>query len=249
MIYKEQKGYSTLIVIIIFFLISAVGVAIFNLLLSEQKRIRSQIGTVNAFQIAEAGINYYRWHLAHDPDDYQDDTGGPGPYVHDYTDNVGNVIGQFSLDITPPPLGSTIATITSTGYLTANPNNKRSITVEMGIPAFSNFAVVANDVMRFGSGTVTYGPIHSNFGIRYDGVANGLITSSCTTYDDPDHSGGVEDCVHTHEPDPGLVFLGGTQFPAPVVDFNGVTADLAQMKIDAQAKIIRKQKPHTYKKR
>ena len=232
---NNQQGYSTLIIIILFFLASVVGVAAFDLLLSEQKRIRSQIGAVNAFQIAEAGINYYRWHLAHAPDDYQDDTGGPGPYVHDYTDNVGNVIGQFSLDITPPPLGSTIATIKSTGYLTTNPNNSRTITVEMGIPSFSNFAVVANDVMRFGVGTETFGPIHSNFGIRYDGVAHGLVTSSVTDYDDPDHSGANEDGVHTHEPDPNAVFLGGTQFPVPVVDFNGITADLAQMKVDAQA--------------
>src|SRR3989344_2317093 len=45
-----------------------------------------------AFHIAEAGINYYRWHLAHAPTDYQDGTGGPGPYIHDYKDKDGVVI-------------------------------------------------------------------------------------------------------------------------------------------------------------
>src|SRR3989344_7500956 len=57
----------------------------------------SRIATVKqnnelAFHVAEAGINYYRWHLAHAPTDYQDGTGGTGPYVHDYKDKDGVVI-------------------------------------------------------------------------------------------------------------------------------------------------------------
>ncbi len=34
-----------------------------------------------AFQIAEAGVDYYRWHLAHASQDFQDGTGKSGPYV------------------------------------------------------------------------------------------------------------------------------------------------------------------------
>ncbi|MEK7451489.1 MAG: hypothetical protein AAB643_01380, partial [Patescibacteria group bacterium] len=45
-----------------------------------------QLNRSTAFTIAEAGIEYYRWHLAHDSDDYQDGTGQPGPYTHDYYD-------------------------------------------------------------------------------------------------------------------------------------------------------------------
>src|SRR5258705_13297459 len=56
-------------------------------------------------EIAEAGIEYYRFRLAHDPNDFQDGTGVPGPYVHAYSDAGGNRIGEFSLDITPPTDG------------------------------------------------------------------------------------------------------------------------------------------------
>jgi len=122
---KNEKGYSTLIVIIILTLSVMVGIAGLDLALSQQKNVKIGINKKLAFQIAEAGVNYYQWHLAHDPDDYQDDTGGPGPYVHDYKNATGEIIGQFSLEITPPPLGSTITTIRSTGYSTANPNNKK----------------------------------------------------------------------------------------------------------------------------
>jgi hypothetical protein len=37
-----------------------------------------------ALNVAEAGIEYYRWHLAHGPEDYQDGTGHTGPYTHSY---------------------------------------------------------------------------------------------------------------------------------------------------------------------
>ncbi|MBI2065411.1 MAG: hypothetical protein HYT62_05190, partial [Candidatus Yanofskybacteria bacterium] len=38
----------------------------------------------SAFRIAESGIEYYRWHLAHAPLDFQDGTGQPGPYIHNF---------------------------------------------------------------------------------------------------------------------------------------------------------------------
>jgi hypothetical protein len=48
-----------------------------------------QVGSESALHIAEAGVNYYRWHLAHDPVDF---TGGTGE--HEYTDPEGNVVGN-----------------------------------------------------------------------------------------------------------------------------------------------------------
>ena len=46
-----------------------------------------------ALQIAEAGVNYYQWHLAQFPTDYKDGTGSAGPYVHAFQDKDGNNIG------------------------------------------------------------------------------------------------------------------------------------------------------------
>jgi type II secretory pathway pseudopilin PulG len=62
-----------------------------------------------ALQVAEAGIEYYRWHLAHDPTDFQDGTATSGPYAHNFYDAGGNAIGRFILTITPPPVGSFIS--------------------------------------------------------------------------------------------------------------------------------------------
>ncbi|MBM3261103.1 hypothetical protein FJY93_01655 [Candidatus Kaiserbacteria bacterium] len=210
------------------------------------KSSRLAIERERSLQIAEAGIDYYRWHLAHAPTDFQDGTGGPGPYVHSFKDKDGTVIGAFSLMITPPSLGSTLVEVQSTGSVLASSLVSRKVAVRFAKPSIAKYAVVANDVMRFGAGTVVFGPLHSNQGIRFDGFAHNLVTSAVASYDDPDHSGGNEFGVHTHvsptDPLPPAavpartdVFAIGRQFPVPALDFTGITADLAQMKTDAQA--------------
>ena len=130
---------------------------------------RRQVASERALNIAEAGIEYYRWHLAHDPDDYQDGTGGPGPYVHDYLDPQGASIGQFSLQIDPPSAGSTIVTIRSTGESSEFPTVRRTIKVQYGTPSFAEFAFLSNGSYWYGTGSVVNGKVHSNNGIRMDG--------------------------------------------------------------------------------
>ncbi len=226
--------------IAIFLISGLVTFSVINIKASRQTLNREQ-----AIQIAEAGIDYYRWHLAHAPQDYQDGTGGTGPYTHDFRDKIGNIIGQFTLNITPPPLGSSLVTIKSIGKVSVDANISRTVTTKLAKPSIVKYAVAANDVMRFGEGTEVFGPIHSNQGIRFDGFAHNIISSAVANYDDPDHSGSNEFGVHTHvfpidplppSPVPSRpdVFEAGRQFPVPAIDFVGITADLAQMKSDAQ---------------
>jgi type II secretory pathway pseudopilin PulG len=204
-----------------------------------------------AFQAAEAGIDYYRWHLAHYPADYKDGvaTTTNGPFVHSFNDKDGNPIGNYELTITPPPTGSTVVTIRSKGTVTDVPNLSRTLQTKLAIPSFAKYAVVANDIMRFGAGTEVFGPIHSNNGIRFDGTAHNVITSAKDKYIDTDVSSswyqfGVYTTVSPTElnqdstppttiPTRSDIFLAGRQFPVASVDFAGITSDLSQMKADA----------------
>ena len=257
MIQKQSKGQVLIQVIVIgtiatLMIGGLVGWAGVNLKLSRQALDRER-----SIQLAEAGIEYYRWHLAHAAADYQDGTGTTGPYIHAVNDKDGNVLGTFSLAITPPPVGSTKVTIASTGKTSTSSPVARTIKVEMAIPSLAKFAVVANDNMRFGEGTEVFGPVHSNGGIRFDGLVHNAVTSAQGSYDDPDHTGGNEFGVHTHvNPPPGNgvdntfrgaeappsavaarsdVFEAGRQFPVPATDFTGLTSDLSQIKSNAQA--------------
>lgn len=242
---KKQQG-QVLIQIIIFGTIAILifggltGWASVNIKVSKREFYREL-----AIQIAEAGIDYYRWHLAHAPEDFQDGTGLPGPYTHIYYDKDGNPIGQFILTITAPPVGSTLVNISSEGRVDADPNVKRIITVQMGIPSWAKYSYVSNSYVWFGVTEPVVGLLHSNVGVRVDSSATNLVTSAVATYNDPDHGGANEFGVHTHKsptdplppapvPNRSDVFMAGRQFPVPAVDFAGLSADLSQLKTDAQ---------------
>jgi hypothetical protein len=167
------------------------------------KSARLFVWREKAFQIAEAGVEYYRWHLAHAPQDFQDGTGAPGPYVHPYKDKDSEVIGSFTLTITPPIIGSTIVTVISEGKISEDASISRKIEAKLAIPSLAKYAFVANSAMRFGKGTEVFGPIHSNDGIRFDGLAHNIVTSAKSDYDDADHLGNNEFAVHTHRNLPG----------------------------------------------
>src|SRR3989344_4802115 len=244
----KQRGFM-LIGLLVFASIAIVIITAFVGLAGSTLRLARYVAERElAVQIAEAGVDYYRWHLAHDPGDYQDGTGASGPYAHVFYNKAGEHIGDFILTITPPAIGSTIVTVESEGRIATTSIGSaitRTVRTRLAIPSFAKYAVVANDVMRFGAGTEIFGPVHSNNGIRFDGLAHNLVSSSRTSYDDPDHTGGNEFGVHTHvsptDPLPPStppvrtdVFEVGRIFPVPAVDFAGITSDLANMKADAQ---------------
>ncbi len=255
--YSNKKG-QVLVQVIVF---STIAVLLISALIGwasvNIKSARQSVDRERAIQLAEAGIDYYRWHLAHAQSDYKDGTGAAGPYVHTVKYDDGTVAGQFSLSVSPPATGTTKVIIQSTGTASSAPTISRKITVQLAIPSLAKYAVVANDNMRFGEGTEVFGPVHANGGIRFDGLAHNIISSAQATYDDPDHSGGSEFGVHTHvsaPPGSGVVdtfrsaeappnavptrsdvFQAGRQFPVPATDFVGLTTNLAQIKTDAQA--------------
>lgn len=254
---KKKNGFLIIIVLVfasiaIAAIIGLVSFTNINIMLARRAVVSEQ-----AFQLAEAGLEYYRWHLAHNQTDFTDG-GGAFPHLHDFFDRNGNLIGQYELTITAPITGSTLVGMKSTGIPLANPAVRRTVTSSLGKPSFARYALVSNSDMRFGQGTLVIGPTHSNGGIRFDGVAQNLVTSGVTSYNDPDHTGNNEFGVHTHvnaPPGSGVndtfraseapptnpvpnrpdVFLAGRRFPVPTVNFAGITADFTNLKSLAQS--------------
>lgn len=247
---KNQKNRGLVLVQVLVFAVVAVvtltgliGWAGANIKASRESFYREQ-----AFEIAEAGIEYYRWHLAHNPTDFQDGTGASGPYIHAYYDKDGVRIGQFELTITSPPVGSTIVDVKSKGLVDSYPSVYRKIEAKFAKPSFAKYAFVTNTDVAYGNGDIVYGPIHTNGGVAFYGtaIAYNTVSSALTTYNDPDHSGSNEWAVHTHKapvdplpptalPTRSDVFTAGRFLPVPVVDFNGITSDLSSIKTNAQA--------------
>jgi len=210
-----------------------------------QSSVRS-LNKLRAFSIAEAGIEYYKWHLAHAPEDFEDGTGKPGPYVHNYYDDAGNLIGTFTLAITPPPPGSTAVVIKSSGNVAADSSITKIITVEMAIPSFAQDAwALGSSFVEFGSAAQVYGIVQSNAGIDFDGTAHNVVKSALTTTTDP-YTGKTEWAVFTDGPpaDPQpptalptnqTVFMAGRSVGVPAIDFQGLTEDLSSIMAQAEA--------------
>jgi type II secretory pathway pseudopilin PulG len=245
--YPTNKGLILINVLVFAVIAVTVTLALTNWAISILRSTRQLTAREQAFQIAEAGIDYYRWHLAHDGRDFTDGNGdsASGPFTHDFKDKDGNVIGQFALTITEPPTGSTVVTVKSKGTVLEDPLVSRTIQVKLSIPSLAKYSIVANDTMRFGVGTEIFGAVHSNYGIRFDGVAHNLITSSKDTYVDTDvglgEKFGVYTAVTPADPaPPGIpptrpdIFAAGRQFPVSVIDFIGMTSDLSGIKTAAQ---------------
>lgn len=180
---QQQAGFMIMYEVLIIFVFSLVMLAAISYAAIQLRVVRSTVAREQAFHIAEAGINYYQWRLAHYPTDYQNGTGLPGPYVIDYIDkNTNQTIGQFSLNITPPGIGSTVVTIESTGYTLANPGTKRTITTRYGIPSLAKYGFLTNSDVWIGNSESVSGEMHANGGIRFDGTGNAPIQSARTTY-------------------------------------------------------------------
>ncbi|MFZ2187176.1 MAG: pilus assembly PilX N-terminal domain-containing protein [Candidatus Moraniibacteriota bacterium] len=253
---KKLSGSALVFALIIMTAVAIVLTSVLAFITSQTKYSLRVQAREQAFQIAESGIHFYRWYLAHQVEgrtaqQVQDfwTSGSPygvgTAYEAEYVDPAGSAVGKYRITVTPPELGSTVVTVRSTGWTYRYPDDMRTLEVRFRRPSWSESAVLANDFMRFGAGTETFGKIHSNQGIRFDGVAHNVVSSSVATYDDPDHTGNNEFGVHTHDPMDPLppaavpvrtdIFEAGRTFPVATVDFNGVLGDLNYMKSEAQA--------------
>jgi hypothetical protein len=232
-----QKGDVIILVLLLVAIVSLILLPFFNVLAKELDVAKTRIDREEALQIAEAGVDYYQWHLAHFPIDYQDGTGQAGPYTHTYTDlDTEQVIGDFQLTITPPSIGSTIVTIQSKGWTTDNPAVTRTVTAKYGIPSLALFSFLSNDVIWIGPSETVSGQMQSNNGVRFDGTTNAPVMSAKSTY--TCSSGQGSPCPTTENG----VWGGASQairsfweFPVPAVDFSALTSNLATLKSTAQS--------------
>jgi hypothetical protein len=216
---KQDQSGNLLLLALVFgslaMTIIILGVASYGIF--EHKASNRKHDRDMAFHIAEAGINYYRWHLAHNPTDYTNDLG-----QHEYRDKDNNLIGYYNLEIDEPLPGSTVVIVRSTGWTEWQPQSTRTIQIRIGFPALTDYVFLENDGMNFSFTTVVHGIIHSNGGIRFDGESDSWVRSAKDRYR-------YENQWHN-----GVWGGGGPksfwQYPVAEIDFYSVTSDLATIR-------------------
>ncbi len=230
--------------IFLFFLAGLLGFILLQLRQTNQKLAWNE-----AFQIAEAGINYYRWCL-------NNEVGASCPLEKEFQNANGETIGKFQIQIEANSnCGLTISQkITSTGWTFKYPDIKRKISVFYARESVAKYSYILNSNVWIGSDHLIRGPYHSNGGIRFDGKNLSTISSAqknwvCTSSFGcgPQGQGygfGLcpPECKITNNQClcPGV--FSTTQnsnkdlflYPLPQFDFNGITVDIAQIKLVSQ---------------
>ncbi len=207
--------------------------------LSENNFEIEKQGQSQALSIAEAGIEYYRWHLAHFPTDLENGTGTSGPYTINYLDPEGDVAGTYALDITGNKSCGQITSIDikSTGTPIDSPNISKTIVARYAQPTVAKYDFISNAGVWMGPSDVMHGPYHSNAGIRMDSTPNAPVTSSLATWVCTASFGCSPNKVVS-----GVFGDGGNKnlwkYPTPQVDFGAISANFLSLKSVAKAQGI-----------
>ena len=229
-----HPGFILLLILVfgsVFFIV-LMGLA--GLVLAQNRALDVGRSRTEAFSIAEAGLEYYRWFLSHYPGDTTHGTGLPGPYEIAYEDPEGGTAGTYTLSIdTAASCGQTSwVAVSSTGAPSDAPTATKTLVARYAQPSVAQFSFITNSSVWIAS--TLFGPFHSNGGIRMDGISTSPVTSSVQSWT----CDGSFGCSPSQSK-PGVWGSGVDQslweYPTPQLDFAGIASDFASLETIAQS--------------
>ncbi len=228
---NNKKG-GAIIVVLVFAGIFVIGVgALLQFVLQQSQSGRGKEVKEKAMQLAEAGLEYYKWHLAHNPDSEWSGT-------IEYQDPQSNArVGEFIITTTVNRQCGEIMTrdISVEGRVDEDTRFTRTISARYMYPSVANYSyLIDSDVWAGSSRTIT-GPYYSGGGIRMDATHNSIVTSGVSTWT-CDGSFGCSPTVSKA----GVWGVGSNpelwQYPAAsTIDFANIQVDYADLKSKSQS--------------
>jgi len=210
-------------------------VALSSFVLAENRAQDVTRERSEAFGIAEAGLEHYRWFLSHFPGDTTNGTGHTGPYSVDYADPEGGTAGTYVLFVAGNSVCGTVQSIdvTSTGTPSDAPGVSATLWARYAKPSVARYSLILGASTWF-EGTVFHGPMHSNGGLRMDNTQNNApVTSSVLTWTCNSSFG----CSPSRTVS-GIFGTGLNQnlwsYPTPQMDFAAISASFTSLKTIAQ---------------
>lgn len=232
--HTPPRGSITLLAIVFGGIFLTVLMALSGYVLTQNNAQDATRIRAEAFSVAEAGLEYYRWHLAHYPGDLQNGTGTAGPYAVPIPDPSGGTAGTASLAISANTSCNltTSIDIASTGTASDDPTVPVTLVARYAQTSVAAYSYIVNSSVWAGPDRVINGPYHSNGGVRMDGSANAPVTSSLSDWLCTNSFG----CPN--ETKPGVFGSGSNQglwnYPTPQLDFAGIASNFTALKTTAQ---------------
>ncbi|MCX6790194.1 MAG: hypothetical protein NTV60_01555 [Candidatus Kaiserbacteria bacterium] len=233
----SSRGSIMLLIIIFGAVFFTILVALSGFVLAQNRLQEVTRGRGEAFAIAEAGLDYYRWFLSHFPGNTTSGTGHAGPYVSSYSDPESGASGTYSLSVVGNSSCGTIQSIdvTSTGVPSDVSTVSSTVWARYAQPSIARYSMIVGASTWF-DGTVFHGPMHSNGGLRMDNTSNNSSVSSSLTSWTCDASFG---CSSRGQTVAGIFGNGGNQnlwsYPTPQLDFAAISSNFSSLKTTAQA--------------
>lgn len=201
---KNKQGSALAYVLVVMTIVSMILVSMLQYISSQIRYGFYNYYKEESFQIAESGINFYKWYLAKEmetittPQEVQDfwangdpigvehDCSESDAYIVDYA--VGGVDGKYCIEVDPPEEWSTIFTVRAIGWTNKEPEIKRTVQARFRRPSFSEYMLIGDEQFVLNDEAVTHGRVHSNTGIHFNGVAYNVVSSEQELYE---FSGGL----------------------------------------------------------
>lgn len=231
---RTDRGVTMIFVFVFGTSIALMVAGLMTLTVIELGAVDTKVRRERALEIAESGMEYYKWFLTHYPTDVQNGTGSSGPYVVPYYNASGVREGQYTLTITGNYQCNELTSVDvqSKGEVDGFAAQSRTVSARWMPPSIAEFSNLYNAAVWFGPSSVTTGPVQSNVGVRMYGSHSSLIQAGGASWG----------CTPSYgcNPSASLVGISGTggvpslwRYPTSVVSFYNI-AQFSSMKTRAQ---------------
>lgn len=233
---RASRGVTTLLAVGFMGVLTLVVGAMAAYVFQQSKYGRALFAREQALNIAEAGLEYYKWFLARTPTATQTGAGLVSPYAYTVSDPEGGVLGSAEVTATPALQCGAVQWIdlVSEGTANSSPSFPRTVSARYMRSPVAKYSYIVNTNVWAGASRTIRGPYHSNYGVRMDAAHNADVTSSVATwYCDANYG-----CTPTQPSAPGVVGSGSNptlwRYPVTTINFGDIAVNFADLRAKAQ---------------
>ncbi len=233
---KSNRGITVFLVLGFMGVFAIILGTISSYVLTQGKYGRALYAREVALNVAESGIEYYRWFLAHNPAIMDNGAGLVSPYTYAVNDPEGGSMGSAQVTATTNLQCGSVqwVDLVSNGKADISPGFPRILSARYMQPSVAEYSYVVNTNVWAGASRNIRGPYHSNGGVRMDAVHNSDVTSAASTWNCTSSYG----CSPTQSNAPGVVGVGSNPalwtYPVPTINFAAIGVDFTDLKTKAQ---------------
>ncbi len=233
---NHSRGVTTLLVVGFMGVFMIILGTISSYALMQARYGRALVAREQALHASEAGLEYYRWFLAHNPTIMTAGVGLVSPYQYVLDDPETGITGRADVTATATMQCGAVqwVDLTSVGTAAVNAGFSRTLSTRYMRSSVAEYAYIVNTNVWAGPDRTIRGPYHSNGGVRMDATHNSDVTSAVATW----NCDSGYNCSPTQANAPGVVGNGSNSalwtYPVPTVSFASIGVNFTDLKTKAQ---------------